>query len=175
MPRLLTALVASAALATSSLPAHAEMNVDPGVVVGGLITLGLLGAVLSDRNDRDDHHKAQPGPVYKVAPVTRQPQYLQEYPRQSAKSYRGDDWNKPGHGYGHVKGARAPLPAHCLRDVSRPGDTLTLYGQNCLSQSRVSVKALPDVCAVRVPTQQGLYTGYAPSCLQARGYRAGWR
>lgn len=173
MPRFLTALVASAALAATSLPARAELNVDPGVVVGGLITLGLLGAVLSDRDDHDDkndhhqHYTQPPASYYTVKPVTRQP--------QTSRGYRDDAWTRQGHGYGQVKGGRGALPAHCLRDVSRPGQSMTLYGQYCLAQAQVKVKDLPQVCAVRVPTSQGEYTGYNPSCLQARGYRVGLR
>ncbi|WP_428926837.1 hypothetical protein [Marinibacterium sp. SX1] len=175
MPRILTALATSAALTLTAMAAPARaQTIDPGAVVAGAVALGVIAAIAN--NSRKDSHAPAPSQAYKVKPVTRQPGHA--YPTHPGQTHQ---WHKNGWKDGrHDHRAKAPvgratLPAHCLRDVSRPGDTLTLYGQNCLSQARVSVKALPDVCAVRVPTQQGLYTGYAPSCLQARGYRAGWR
>lgn len=167
MLRALTTLATSAALALTSLPVHAETliapkpsmvhkaEVDAAEVAAGLIALGVIAAVIDGSKDR--RHTPPPA-TYKVDPITR------AYPIH------------PHHG-GHPQfhGSSKRLPNQCLRDVSKPGHSLVLYGQNCLNRSRVDVTRLPTACAVQVHTRQGLYTGYEPSCLQARGYRVALR
>ena len=168
MLRTLTTLATSAALALTSLPAQADpmiapksslvhkAEVDAGEVAAGLIALGVIAAVIDGAKDK--HHQSPPPVPYKVDKITR------AYPIH------------PHHGgHGHSHGGAKRLPSQCLRDVSKPGHSLVLYGQNCLNRSRVEVSHLPQACAVKVHTRQGLYTGYAPSCLQARGYRVALR
>ncbi|CAN0588933.1 unnamed protein product, partial [Ectocarpus sp. 12 AP-2014] len=108
-------------------------------------------------------HKSPSRNVYKVNPAP------QAY--MATRPYRG--WGFEGNGGGWSN--RTSLPAQCLRDVSKPGEQRVLFGQNCLSQSRVPVGTLPSVCKVIVRTAQGPYTGFAPTCLRDRGYRVGQR
>lgn len=167
MPRLLTALTTSFAIAASSMAAQAETliapqpsmvhqaGVDAGEVAAGLIALGVLAAVIDGSKSKG--HKSPPPQSYKVNPVTRaKPHY-------------------PSHGHKVTHGSAKRLPSQCLRDVSKPGHSVVLYGQNCLNRSHVNVHQLPQTCAVKVHTRQGLYVGYTPSCLQARGYRVALR
>ncbi|MBB97608.1 MAG: hypothetical protein CML68_23790 [Rhodobacteraceae bacterium] len=182
--RFIPALVASAALALSGVATPARAGeIDPGAVVAGAITLGLLAAIVS--NNKNDHKSAPPPNVYTVKPVTRtKPGHWQGQPLYGQNGYNQNGHYQNGHGQGWTNGhrAKAPkgqgwnvLPASCLRDVTRPGDTMTLYGQHCLAQAQVKVKDLPQVCAVKVPTRDGTYTGFDPSCMKARGYRVGMR
>ena len=167
MPRLLAALVTSAALAVSFVPAQAQTRVDPGAVVAGMVTLGLLAAVLNDigkKGDGKPHHVAPPRPQPNPKAWHVQPARPQPYQHGGTHG---------GHKGGHA--SQVVLPGRCMRDVSGHNTTLRLLARACLRDAHIRPNQLPAVCEVTVPSRGGTFTGYRPNCLQARGYRvAGW-
>ena len=137
MSRFFIILATSIALAGAGVPARAQVRMDNGNVIFGAVTLGLLAAILGDLKRKGDQMAAT-APVTRPLPNSRPVPRRDPAPRPfTVKTVRTDltgngkpgQWHRPKPSSYYV--SKRLVPAHCLRDVSRPGQSMRLLGRHC--------------------------------------------
>lgn len=129
-----------------------RVDLDAGEVMAGLVTLGILAAILNDRDERR-------GGYAHVAP---------RHPAPSPHLRPAWPVHPPAH-RPHRPVAKV-LPAACLRNFDLQGRHVPILGERCLNRSYAHANALPRRCQITVNTRHGLHRGYAGGCLRNHGY-----
>ncbi len=143
----LTAL--SLTLFSAPAPASALTEDDVGKLIGGALTLFVLGKIIEDAgDDKSDKKRAR---VHKP--------------------------HKPHHGHAHKpkKPRFAPLPAHCIRINDSHSGPRRYFPQRCLSKHYPSYTKLPESCSIYVKAPHGLRKAYGARCLRERGIQVAHR
>lgn len=157
MTRKLIAMTLAGALAFtgfSAAPAKALTEEELGQLLGGALTLFILGKALSDANDDKDKDKYNKHSGRKYY--------------DSDRVYRIDPPRKNPPARHHVR--RKLLPDQCLRINTASEGPRRYFGKPCLRRNYDYVKSLPERCEIKVRTDRGLRRGYAARCLRREGY-----
>ena len=146
----ITALSLTLATAT---PSHADgMDRDEvGKLLFGLAAVAIIGSALDNRDRRRDREA-------EVETVQRGIDPNRTWSDLNREHRRND--------------ARRTLPHDCLRTVQTRYGHQRMFGQRCLERNFRHVNRLPDLCQVRVYTDNGPRRGYDPLCLREQGFRS---
>lgn len=178
MHRLLTAAVLSAALATTGVPARAQSYpIDPGALLAGVITLGLLAAILSDKSKSSAAEPVHQPPVtkhvYQVQPKPKPKPHKhghqkhhshKKQPKTQSQALKVTPYTGQATSHSHKPGTKHSHPnghhAH-KHPKAKPGH-----------KSKTHATVLPSHCLRKVQSGGKTQTLYGQYCLSQAGVKS---
>ncbi len=162
MHRKFIAIILASALAITGLNARAAAagnSDDIAKWIAGIATLAIIGAAISNQNDRKSKPRKQHG-------------HGQNYHWQYSDQGQGNltrERRKARHAHA--------LPGRCRTAATLQGHKVRGYSARCLQRSNVDIRALPRHCAVRFRdrSRNQPVTLFTSSCLRQHGYRVAQR
>lgn len=169
MTKTFTATLLAAAIAVSGVaatPARAGSDTEKAA-------LFILGAAALVAIANDAKRKSKKAHQVNQAPPP--PTVTYGYPTSQQGHGNHSDHHK-NHAHAGKKGRPVELPVSCLRPVNGPSggqrDRRYVMSEHCLAKSGFWL-ALPQSCAVPVPSRHGPQRGYSANCLIGKGYVVG--
>lgn len=166
-------LMASVLVTGASSSARADGD-DLARALAAIAGVAIVGKIISDRRDDDDHVTHAPAPVYGHTP--RPPVYGYTPPRTRS------NFNYSVHGYPirrhttpypvRPRPSRFDLPGQCLRSFRLNNRPVQLFGARCLRYEYGYKASLPEACKFKFISSGGKQHGYDSACLRQRGYRS---
>jgi len=159
MPNRLTASLAAAAIAVSSIfaaPAPARAGEDD--VIKFILGAAALGLILNEASKHAPVARAQTAPRHGVA----KPQRYAPPVHAQSRHWRQDRWQGDRH--------RRVVPASCLFDIHGRYGPRPVVGARCVQRWNARAD-LPRACAFEVNRGARDRTVYGLRCLRDRGYR----
>ena len=162
--KFITAVAAASIMITgfAAAPARADSD-DTKRALAALLGIAIIGAAIHDANKDNDYHAHR----------------KQAYPRHRPHAQPGHRPHAQPRHWPHVQPRPLPkrvdrkiLPSQCLRTIkARGGQKSREFGLRCLRENYRFVTQLPQRCARRHQTRNGLRLGYGARCLTSEGYR----
>ncbi|MEM6373429.1 MAG: hypothetical protein AAF727_11710 [Pseudomonadota bacterium] len=152
MHRPFIATIAALAIAITGFSAAPARAGDDEVAAALAVILGLavVGTAINKRND--EKKARQQANTYKPR---AQPRHTHVQPRPLPRRV-----------------SRHLLPQRCLFNLTTArGQNIQGFGQRCLSRHYGFSNSLPNECARRVHTRQGLGIAYGARCMSRNGYQ----